>query len=67
MHFRRRFLYQVSGAAAAGLAALRSDAIDRIYAASAAAEDRSPEEIARDETWWREIQQAFTLIARSST
>jgi len=61
MHPRRRFLYELSGVAAVGLAALKSDAIERIYAASAAVQDRSPEEIARDETYWREIQQAFTL------
>jgi hypothetical protein len=40
---------------------LKSDGIERILAASAGVEDRSPEEIARDETYWREIQQAFTL------
>ncbi len=61
MRSRRRFLHELSGFAAAGLAALKSDAIERIYAASAAVQDRLPDEIARDETYWREIQQAFTL------
>ena len=61
MHPRRRFLYGLSGVAAAGFAALKSDGIERVLAASAEVEDRSPEEIARDETYWREIQQAFTL------
>src|SRR5512142_1949889 len=62
MKSRRHFLQQVSGGVvAAGLASLRTDGIARIYAASAAAENRSAEEIARDETYWREIQEAFTL------
>ena len=61
MHSRRRFLHQFSGLAAVGVAALKSNGIERIYAASAAAQDRSPEDTARDETFWREIQQAFTL------
>jgi len=61
MRSRRRFLHELSGFAAAGLAALKSDAIERIYAASAAVQDRSPDEIGRDESYWREIQQAFTL------
>jgi selenocysteine lyase/cysteine desulfurase len=32
-----------------------------VLAAGAAVQDRSPEDIARDETYWREIQLAFTL------
>jgi selenocysteine lyase/cysteine desulfurase len=32
-----------------------------IQAASAAAAGRSPDEVAQDETYWREIQSAFTL------
>jgi isopenicillin-N epimerase len=61
MQSRRRFLRQVSGGMAVGLAAFRPEGLARIEAAAAAAEDRTPEEIARDETWWREIQEAFTL------
>ena len=37
------------------------DALDRVNAASAAVADRPPAEVAADETYWREIQQAFTL------
>ena len=64
MPTRRTFLQQfVQGgaAAAAGLIGFSDDAIARLQAASAAAGDRAPEEIARDESYWREIQQAFTL------
>src|SRR5512142_2567607 len=62
MKSRRHFLQQVSGGVvAAGLASLRTDGIARIYAASAAAENRSAEDVARDESYWREIQEAFTL------
>ena len=61
MHPRRRFLHQFSGVAAVGLAALKSNGIARIYAASEAVQDRTPEDTARDESYWREIQLAFTL------
>ena len=52
MASRRTFL---RGAALGTLAALRSDALDRVAPAMGAAE------IARDEDYWREIQQAFTV------
>src|SRR2546427_3827277 len=52
---RRRFL-----TAASGVAFLRPDAIGRARAASAS-NTKSPSEIARDEDFWREIQQAFTV------
>jgi selenocysteine lyase/cysteine desulfurase len=47
-------------AAAVGLACLRSDSIDRVRAAEPG-NSRSPEELARDEDFWREIQLAFTV------
>ena len=50
---RRRFL-------GAGLAFLRPDSIERARAA-ASGERRPAEAIARDEDFWREIQQAFTV------
>src|ERR1700694_1343574 len=53
---RRTFLR-----AAAGLAALKADSINRARAAAASINDRKAEEAARDEDFWREIQQAFTV------
>jgi len=55
MH-RRMFLR-----AATGLAALRPDSITRARAATTSVNDRKPEETARDEDYWLEIQQAFTV------
>jgi isopenicillin-N epimerase len=55
MH-RRTFLR-----AAAGLAALRPDSINRARAATSSVNDRKPDETARDEDYWLEIQQAFTV------
>jgi len=55
MH-RRMFLQ-----AATGLAALRPDSINRARAAATSVNDRKPEETARDEDYWLEIQQAFTV------
>jgi selenocysteine lyase/cysteine desulfurase len=43
------------------VATLRPDGLARAAAATAAVADRSPLEIAADEGYWREIQQAFTL------
>jgi selenocysteine lyase/cysteine desulfurase len=45
----------------AGATCLRPDSAERARAATQAAFGRSPEEIARDENYWREIQQAFTV------
>jgi selenocysteine lyase/cysteine desulfurase len=56
---RRGFL-QTAGAASA-LATFRPDALARVTAASAAVADRPPSEVAADESYWREIQQSFTL------
>src|SRR5512136_2153530 len=63
METRRRFLEQVGGgtAAALGFASLRDDGLSRILEASAAVAGQAPAEVARDEAFWREIQQAFTL------
>jgi selenocysteine lyase/cysteine desulfurase len=66
MRARRDFLRQVLpiGAGAYVGARLKSgpgDWLDRVVSASAAAADRPPAEIAADEGYWREIQQAFTL------
>jgi selenocysteine lyase/cysteine desulfurase len=61
MQRRRDFLRQVVPAGVVGLTALKSDWLDRVMAATAAVADRSPAEVASDENYWREIQQAFTL------
>ena len=53
---RRSFLR-----AAAGAAFLRPDSLDRVRAATTSTRSRSPEELARDEDFWREIQSAFTV------
>ncbi len=67
---RRQFLGRATtlgGAALAGsalTASLLDDAIPRVLAAAAAAgraPARPPEEIAADEEYWREIQQAFAV------
>jgi isopenicillin-N epimerase len=61
MWTRRSFLRTAGFAGPYALASFKADALDRIGAAVAAVADRSPDEVARDETFWREIQQAFTL------
>jgi selenocysteine lyase/cysteine desulfurase len=61
MRARRDFLRQVLPIGAATVAALQTDWLDRVVSAGAAAADRPPAEIAADEGYWREIQQAFTL------
>jgi isopenicillin-N epimerase len=61
MNARRDFLRQVVPAGLVGVAALKTDWLGRIASATAAVADRTPAELAADETYWREIQQAFTL------
>jgi isopenicillin-N epimerase len=61
MNARRDFLRQVVPAGLVGVASLKTDWLGRIASATAAAADRTPAELAADETYWREIQQAFTL------
>jgi isopenicillin-N epimerase len=58
MASRRAFL---GGAALGAVAALRTDALARVAAASPAAAGRSPAQVAADEDYWRDIQQAFTV------
>jgi len=58
---RRTFLRGAGLAGTYTLASFRSDALDRVASAAALVADRTPEEIAKDETFWREIQLAFTL------
>ena len=58
---RRAFLRGAGAAGTFTLASLRVDALERVASAAAAAGAQTPAEIARDEFFWREIQQAFTL------
>ncbi len=57
---RRTFLHAGTTAAAA-IAAFTNDSLVRVAGASARVADRSPADVATDENYWREIQQAFTL------
>src|SRR5213594_2688787 len=61
MKARRDFLRQIVPAGVLGAVAFKTDWLDRVASAAAAVGDRSPSEVAADETFWREIQQAFTL------
>lgn len=60
MWSRRAFL-RLTGAVSTTALAVRAYGIDEVLAATAAVADRTPEEVAQDEFYWREIQQAFTL------
>jgi selenocysteine lyase/cysteine desulfurase len=57
---RRSFMKTV-GALGLGACGMKADALDRVAAASQSVAGRSPEEIAKDEFFWREIQLAFKL------
>ena len=57
---RRRFL-RITGTAGAAAYALKTYGIDEVLAATAQVAGRSAEDVAQDEFYWREIQQAFTL------
>ena len=54
---RRSFFY----AAGAAAVAFNSGALERVKAAAGAAQGRPAGQIARDEDFWREIRQAFTI------
>src|SRR5512136_3187004 len=60
MWTRRRFLEQV-GSGVGVVATLRAGGIERVLAAGQAVRGRSPQEVAADEDYWNEIQQAFTV------
>ncbi len=61
MWSRRSFLRMAGGATGAAMASFRSYGIEQVAAATAAVAERSPQEVAADETYWREIQFAFSL------
>ena len=57
---RRGFMHRAAAGAAA-LVSFRDEALERANAAADILDGRSAQEVAADETYWREIQQAFTL------
>jgi len=60
MFTRRRFLGSLVAAGAA-VPALRDHALARVVSASHAVTGRSPDDVAQDEDFWLDVQQAFTL------
>jgi len=61
MNNRRAFFRQVIPAGAAGYISFKTDWLDRVVTANGAFADVPAAAIAADESYWREIQQAFTL------
>ena len=61
MFTRRTFLRSIGGVTAAtALASISENGIDRVLAATRSVSD-SPEKLAADESFWREIQQSFSV------
>ncbi len=59
---RRQFLHRTSHATGfAALASYNLAALPRVLEASAAQNGRSPIDLAKDEDFWREVQEGFTL------
>ncbi len=58
---RRSFLHTTGAAGTVALAAFKRDGLARIQAAGRRVENVAPTDAAMDESYWREIQQAFTL------
>ena len=58
---RRSFLRTTGTAGVAALTAFTDNGLTRVAAAGAAVDGRLASDIAGDEVYWREIQQAFTL------
>lgn len=61
MWTRRAFLHQAGAAGTIALATFNPNGLGRLFAASKAAAKVPSEDLARNEVYWREIQQAFTL------
>jgi len=59
--WNRRAFLQLGGKITAAALAMKAASLEHVAAASAAVADRAPEDVAGDEFYWREIQQAFTL------
>src|SRR5438046_6549725 len=60
MFTRRRFLESVVAAGAA-VPGLRDHALARVVSANQAVAGRSPDDVAQDEDFWLDVQQAFTV------
>ncbi len=60
MWSRRQFLNHASAGTAA-IAAVNANGLDRVFAASADVAERNPLDVAQDETYWRTVQEAFSL------
>jgi isopenicillin-N epimerase len=58
---RRAFLRHAGTAGSLALASLRPDGLARLAAAARPVDGRPPADVAREEEYWREVQQAFTL------
>ena len=58
---RREFIGRSTVAGTAALATFNPDGLGRLLEASAGVAARQATDVARDETYWREVQQAFTL------
>jgi selenocysteine lyase/cysteine desulfurase len=58
---RRRFLQTTGSATVGALATFRDDSAARLEAAARRTSGRTDNDVASDEAYWREIQQAFTL------
>ena len=62
MPTRRSFMKSIGAAGAvAALASYRDGGVERIMAASRSVRGTSPQDVAMNEDYWREIQQAFTV------
>src|SRR5687768_16625899 len=61
MNTRRSFLHATGNAGAAAIASFTDGRLSRLQAATRTVAGTPPGEGAADETYWREIQQAFTL------
>jgi selenocysteine lyase/cysteine desulfurase len=57
---RRAFLH-LAGAVASTAVVLKAGGLDRVEAAGQSMADKTPQEVAKDEFYWREIQLAFKL------
>ncbi|MDH3290666.1 MAG: aminotransferase class V-fold PLP-dependent enzyme [Gemmatimonadota bacterium] len=61
MYTRRGFVRSMFGAAAITLPVFRDDGLHRIAALGGATAGRTPEDVAQDESFWFQVQQAFTV------
>src|SRR5690348_3500835 len=57
----RRSFFRLAGALGASTWTVGRNGLADVEAATAAVADRTPEDVAQDELYWREIQEAFTL------